>query len=268
MASLLRLNAMRRITIVVLAVSTLLAVACGADTATTTTGQPTTSTSSTTPSTTTTLAPTSTTVPPATTTTTPPGPTTSTLPGSPIDFGPRDGDVLMVIGVGYDDVLNLRAAPGADQPILERIPPTFTNLVARGNTRDLGTSLWIEATYESVAGWVHLGYVGYQGEVSDQTSVVVAELDGLPVEDTMTDLAEVVAGVFASEKPESDVVQVTPVTSGDLTEVTYDVIGLGDDAVRGVRLHIFAEETVDGLILKSVEMTAICGRGVDQGDCV
>lgn len=251
----------------------LLAAACGGDagsTTTTTTGSTTTSLATTTteaPSTTTTTQPTTTTSPAVTTTTTAPT-STSTMPGTPIEFGPAEGDVLMVIGVRYDDVLNLRAAPGADQRIEDEIPPTFDELVALGNTRELPRSFWIEVDYEGTLGWVHMGYIGYAGEVTDQTSNVVDQLGERPVEPSMTDLADVVASVFASDEPASDIVQVTPVTSGDLTEVTYDVIGLGDDAVRGVRLHIFAEESGGEFTLRSVEMTAICGRGVDDGACV
>jgi hypothetical protein len=173
----------------------------------------------------------------------------------------------MVIGVRYDDVLNLRAAPGASQPIRDEIPPTYDDLVALGNTRQLPRSFWIEVDYEGTVGWVHMGFVGYAGQVTDQTSRVVEQLGERPVEPSMTDLAEVVASVFDSDEPESDIVQVTPVTGGDLTEVTYDVIGLGDDSVRGSRLHIFAEESGSGFTLRSVEMTAICDRGVDNGLC-
>ncbi|HEY7824973.1 MAG TPA: SH3 domain-containing protein, partial [Acidimicrobiia bacterium] len=194
-----------------------------------------------------------------------PAPTTTTLAGNPIEFGPREGDVIMVIGVRHDDVLNLRAGPGADQPIVGEIPPTFTSLVALGNTRDLDPSFWIEVDYEGTVGWVHMGFIGFEGMVTDETSHVVAELGERPVESTMTDLAEVVADVFDSDsEPESDIVQVTPVTTGDLAEVTYDVIGLGDDSVGGSRLHIFAEETDDGFSLRSVEVTTICLRGVDE----
>lgn len=175
----------------------------------------------------------------------------------------------MVIGVRHDDVLNLRAGPGVGAGILDEIPPTFTDLVALGNTRQLPGSFWIEVDYEGTEGWVHLGFVGYEGVVDDLTSIVVDELGEIPVEATMTELGELVAGVFASEDPQSDIVQVTPVTSGDLAEVTYDVIGLGDDAVRGLRLHVFAEVVDDGFSLKSVEVTTICGRGVDGDElCV
>jgi hypothetical protein len=255
----------------ILGLLTMLVAACGGDEgATTTTSSPTTTTEATTttssPTTTTTSSPTTTETSPTTTTTVT---TSTTLAGEPIDFGPADGDVLMVIGVRHDDVLNLRAGPGAGAPIVDEIPPNFSDLIALGNTRQLPGSFWTEVDYEGAAGWVHMSYIGYEGVVVDQTSTVVDELSEIPVAATMTELGELVAAVFASEEPDSDIVQATPVTSGDLTEVTYDVIGLGDDAVRGLRLHLFAEPVDDAYSLKSVEETVICGRGVDDaGLCV
>jgi hypothetical protein len=248
----------------------MLAVACGSDTGepTTTTVAPTTTI---TPSPTTTNAPMrTTTTAPQPTTTTAPGPTTTTLAGEPIDFGPAAGDILMVVGVRHDDVLNLRAGPGTGQPIIDEIPPTYTELEAQGNTRDLSPGFWIEVDYEGTTGWVNLRYVAYEGVVTDETSTVVAELGERPVEPTMIDLGELVASVFASEAdPESAIVQVTPVSTGDLAEVTFDVVGIGDDSVLGSRLHVFAEKVAGGFSLRSVEVTTLCGRGVtDDGLCV
>jgi hypothetical protein len=64
---------------------------------------------------------------------------------------------------------------------------------------------------------------------------------------------------------------VIPPTVGDLGEVTFDVVGLLDDAQLGWRLHIFGQPTEggEGFSLKSVEATALCGRGVtEDGLCV
>lgn len=255
--SLLRLRGMRRLTPGFLAALGLLLAACGADVSD--------STTTTAPLTTTTADTTTTTVE----TTTTSADTTTTLAGEPIEFGPAADDVVMVAGVAYDDVLNLRAAPGADQPISDEIPPTFADLVAQGNTRDLSPGFWIEVDYEGTVGWVNFAYTAFEGDVTDETSNVIDELGERPVESTMTDLAEVVADVFDSdEEPQSDTVQVTEVVEGDLTEVTYDVVGLGDDAVLGFRLHIFAEESSDGFTLRTVEATLLCLRGVSDGLCV
>jgi hypothetical protein len=174
----------------------------------------------------------------------------------------------MVIGVRHDDVLNLRAGPGVGQPIEDEIPPTFDDLVAEGNTRELPSSFWLQVDFEGTVGWVNMTYVGYQGDTNDDTARLISELGERPSAASMTALGELIAEQYASDEPESDIVQVTPVGSGDLSEVTYDVIGLGDDAVRGVRLHVFAESSGGRFSLRTVEVTLICGRGVDDGSCV
>lgn len=244
--------------------STLVLVACspaadeGADTtqpeSTTTTGADTTTTE---PATTTTET--------ETTTTTP---TTTTIPGEIIDFGPMAGDQLMVIGVAHDDVLNLRAAPGPSQEILDMIEPTHMDLIAEGETRQIPGAFWIKVDYEGTVGWVHMSYIGYEGLTDDMTSAVVDELGEYPTAETMIELGQIVAESLASEEPRSDIVLVVDETVGDLGEVTYDVIGLGDDAVRGLRVHVFGQPVSDGFSLKSVEVTSLCGRGVTaEGLC-
>jgi hypothetical protein len=258
----LRLRDIKRVTPVLMTALALLVAACGSgagDGTTTTTTETSTDVIETTTTTTVTA-----------TTTTSPAATTTTLAGEPIEFGPADGDVVMVVGVRHDDVLNLRAAPGADQPIRDEIPPTYDTLVAQGNTRDLSPGLWIEVDYDGSLGWVNMAFTAFEGATTDETSTVVDELGERPVEPTMTALGETVADVFDSdEESQSDTVQVTEVAEGDLAEVTYDVIGLGDDAVLGFRLHVFAEETNDGFTLSSVEATILCARSVtDDGACV
>ena len=57
-----------------------------------------------------------------------------------IDFGPRNGDLLAVIGVAHDDTLNLRAGPGTTQAVVDVISPTFEDLIALGETRELDRS--------------------------------------------------------------------------------------------------------------------------------
>jgi hypothetical protein len=226
-------------------------------------------TTTTVPDTTTTTAPDTTTTTDPTTTTTAPTTTTTTLPGEPTDVGPGAGDTLMVIGVRHDDVLNLRAAPGATQPVVATIPPTEMGLEALGETRVVGTSHWTKVEHGSHIGWVHMGYVGYSGSVDDGTAYVVDQLHEYPTAPTMQELGAIIAAVFASDDPQvtSRVVQVTPATSGSLAEVTLDVIGYADDAISGVRIHVFGEKVSDGYSLKSVEVMLICLRGVADGVC-
>lgn len=210
--------------------------------------------------TTTTLAPT-TTKQPATTTTTPDTTTSTTLPGEVIDFGPVEGDTLMVIGVAYDDVLNVRTAPGVDFEVVAALAPDQLNVKALGQTRQIPDAFWIAISADGTEGWVNMRYIGYEGSTDDLTHVVIEEI-GYPTAPTMTELGLIVAESLASEDPPSDVVVVVEESLGDLGEVTYDIIGLGDDAVRGVRAHIFGQASDDGFSLKSVEVTTICGRGI------
>jgi hypothetical protein len=247
----------------------LVATACGADDA----GEATTSAGTTpTAAPSTTVAPT--TAPPATTTTTEPTtttmPPTTTPPGDPIDMGPKAGDVIAVVGVAYDDVLNVREAPGIDQRILAMLDPLEAEVVAVGNARELPHSIWYEVEAGGVRGWISAAYVAYLGDVTDVTAAVIAGFGEAPAAVTMGDLGEKVAEALASDDPESRITMSVLPSVGDLGEVTYDVIGLGDDALFGLRLHVFGtpHDSGDGFVLKSVEQTALCGRGASDGLCV
>jgi hypothetical protein len=245
----------------------LLLVGCGAgeDVATTTSlPSTTTSTTSLPESTTTTSLPVTTTTVAASTTT-----LSSGLPGDPIDFGPAEGDVLGVIGVAHDDVLNLRKVPGADQAILVGIPPLFSDLIAVGSTRQLAASMWIEVDYSGLTGWVNLRFIAYLGATGDVTSDVVSSLGETPVAPTMAELGLLVAEHLVADNPDASFVMSGPATVGDLGEVTYDIVGFGDDSVRGTRIHVFGEPVDDGFALNAVEATPFCSRGVTpDGVCL
>ncbi|HEY6628442.1 MAG TPA: hypothetical protein VI193_05640 [Acidimicrobiia bacterium] len=245
----------------------LLLVGCGAgeDVVTTSLPSTTTSTTSSPESTTTNSLPVTTTTTVAESTTT----LSSGLPGDPIDFGPAEGDVLGVIGVAHDDVLNLRAVPGADQAILVGIPPLFSDLIALGSTRQLAASMWIEVDYSGLTGWVNLRFIAYLGATSDVTADVVSSLGETPVAPTMPELGLLVAEHLVADNPDASFVMSGPATVGDLGEVTYDIVGFGDDSVRGTRIHVFGEPVDDGFALNAVEATPFCSRGVTpDGVCL
>lgn len=218
----------------------------------------------------TTSSTTTTTISPSTSTTSAQTTTTASsgLPGDPIIFGPNAGETLAVVGVAHDDVLNLRAAPGASQEIVAGIPPHFSDLVALGSTRQLSASMWIAVDYEASTGWVNLRYIAYLGATNDVTADVVAKLGGNPVAGDMLELGLLVAESLASDLPTDQVVSEAP-TTGDLGEVAIDVTGYEDDSVRGGRIHVFGQRVDDGFALHSVEVTPLCARGVDgDGLCV
>ncbi len=259
---------MQRLAIPLLTLA-LLAAACGSTAETTTTAPP----ATTAEPTTTTAAPTTTAATTTTTTTTtttePPTTTTTTLPGDPIDIGPRAGDRIAVVGVEFDDVLNLRAAPGTDQEILRGLEPTYDRLIAKGNARQLPASIWYEVDADGTVGWVSSRFVAYIGATDDITLAIVDDLGEIPRADTMLELADIVADVVKSDDPPSRVTVTVEPATGDLGEVTIDVIGLGDDAVFGIRLVILGQPDDGGFSLMAVEQTSLCARGVDaDGICV
>jgi len=235
--------------------------------ATTTTVPATTSTTPPTDTTTTAAAAATTTTAAATTTTA--GSTGTSLRGEPVDLGPPRGAELGVIGVRYNDVLNLRQRPGADQPIVGRIPPTFNGLIAQGETRRL-PAFWTKVSYQGTMGWVNMSFIAYIGRTDDVTQQTIDHFGERPEASTMTELGQLVAEAAASDDPPSRIVNVVRESTGDLGEVTFDVVGLGDDSVRGVRLHVFGERVDTSWRLRTVEQTSLCdpARGMDaDGTC-
>ncbi len=192
-----------------------------------------------------------------------------TLPGEPFDGFPNSGDHLGVMGVAHDDVLNIRAAPGTDQKVVAKAAPTLDNAVATGRARMLQRSIWYEVSVDGVIGWANSKFLTFVGSTDDVTS---AFLNGAPrpETETMVEMGELVAAGFASDDPPSRIVQSVAASVGDLGDVTYDVIGFGDDSVAGVRLHIFAapSESGEGFVLTAIEATEFCGRGSDGTICV
>lgn len=233
------------------------------DDAETTTSETTTSASTpltTATTTTTTAATTMTTV--ATTLTEP------SLPGEELESFPQSGDLLAVVGVAHDDVLNVRELPGIDQDIIATLSPTANSAIATGRARALPSSIWYELTVDGETGWSSSSFLAFLGGTDDATAEF---LDGseLPQAETMVQLADIVAAEFASQEPASEIVQTVAPTVGDLGEITYDVIGIGDDSVIGFRLHIFATplESGEGFGLGTIERTTLCGRGVTDELC-
>ncbi len=251
----------------------LLGAACGGGTAAssttvpdTSTTVPDTTTSTTVPDTTTTTVPDTT-----TTTTTVPADTTTTLPGEPIDLFWREGDVLGVVGVAHDDVLNVREGPGVSYDIVASLDPLADHVVTTGRTRMITQSIWTEVEVGGATGWVNVAYLAYLGDTFDATADTVAMIGETQGAETMVDLGAIVADAHASADPNSEIVVSVAPTVGDLGEITYDVIGLGDDALFGVRLHVFGAPDAggEGFTLESVELTPLCGRGVSaDGLCL
>lgn len=193
------------------------------------------------------------------------------LPGDAFEGFAREGDELTVVGVAHDDVLNVRRGPGTDFPVVAELAPVGETVVATGRGRLLTRSLWYEIEVGPVVGWASAGFLAFPGVVDDVTATVVDDMGERAGAETMLDLGRAVATSRASQDVESRITMAVPPEVGDLGEVTYDVIGVADDAVLGYRLHVFATPAPGGerFTLDSVEQTVLCSRGVDaDGRCL
>ena len=98
--------------------------------------------------------------------------------------------MIAVIGVRFDDVLNLREKPGTDQTILKGLAPTYDNMVAQGETWQMPSSFWYKVDADGTVGWVSARFVAYLGNVTDDTSRIVGILGEIPTAETMLGLAD------------------------------------------------------------------------------
>ena len=192
------------------------------------------------------------------------------MAGEPFDLGPQAGDLLGVVGVAFDDVLNVRIGPGTDQPVLAKLHPLDAEMIATGEHRILTQSIWNEVTVGVLRGWANSSFMAYLGSVDDITSHLIANsFDGeIPTAETMLDLGLLVADALKSDEPASRITVTVAPDVGDLGEITIDIVGLGDDAVLGIRIVVFGQPFEDGFSLGSVERQLLCGRGLtDEGLC-
>jgi hypothetical protein len=197
-------------------------------------------------------------------------PTEEDLPGDELGMA-NPGATYLVVGVAFDDTLNVRRGPGPEFEVVTELQPTGA-ATATGRDRLVDSGLWFELEVDGVTGWANSVFLAQDASTQDLTSSVIDANDGQrPTASTMEELglavAELVEPAGGEEAPVQHVI-VTPPTVGDLGEVTVDVVGLPDDSVLGWRLVIFATPTDDGFTLSSVEGTVLCRRGVSDGLCL
>jgi hypothetical protein len=192
----------------------------------------------------------------------------SGLPGEPAERGPKAGAILAVAGVAAKHTLALRAGPGIDQQTVVALPSLTHGLVATGRARSLAGAIWYELRFGAQTGWSSSRYLVWLADTSDVTSTVKTALGQRDFAETMLDLGQSVARVRAPKATAADLVVSAGPTVGDLGEIVLDVRSAGDDSVFGERLHVFGTPQTEGFVLKSVELTVLCSRGVSAGRCV
>jgi hypothetical protein len=195
-------------------------------------------------------------------------PSPTGLPGEPYDRGPKAGATLAVFGVEAGHTLALRERPGIDQQTAVALPSLTTGLVATGRARNLPGAIWYELRYGAQTGWSSARYLAWAADTSDVTAAVVAELKKYPNAETMLDLGRLVARTKVAAAGGGEVVVSGGPSVGDLGEITLDVATTGDDSVAGQRIHVFGTPIDEAFVLKSVESTVLCSRGVSAGRCV
>ncbi len=189
------------------------------------------------------------------------------LPGEAVDLFSIANQELTVVGVDFDDSLNVRAIPELSADVVATAGPAAT-LSATGRTRYNDDLFWYEVSTSNQVGWVVVNYVAMAGYTDDATAEVIESIGQTPQGATMEELGTEISKLYASDDPPSRIVQSGPTRNAETAEVTYDIIGLGDDGLAGLRLHVFATEGSGGYELKSVERTILCSRGVSaEGLC-
>ena len=199
----------------------------------------------------------------------------ASLPGERIEIYPYEGARLAVVGVAADDTLNVRTGPGTDYPVAFDLEPLADDIRATGHNRTVGEGTWAEVDAGGRSGWASVRFLLQPGLVEDVTARWYPSPSDRPSASTMTALAQAVErrwrqesiGSDRSDEPGSRVVVVDGPHSGDLAEVTVDVLGLHDDTLGGVRLHVFAERAAGRFTVRTVEVTELCRRGVTEGRC-
>ncbi len=206
-----------------------------------------------------------------------PSTTEQDLAGVPyVGPGPREGDLVSVIGVAHDDTLPIRSGPGESYAVVGSLEPVAAGIAVTGRAQLLDDSIWYEVAIDGSTGWVDASYIGLLGGVEDLTAQVVTLLGDNAAADSMLDLGVLVARLFIGDESGGRVwaveaVDVDAPTLDGPSVITADVIGGADDSVIGYRIRTFATPSSgDGPPeIDRVERTMICWRGMTaDGICL
>jgi len=193
------------------------------------------------------------------------------LAGEPWElFVPLRGEPVAVVGVAFDDILEVHVGPGENSPLIGTLDPLAVDIISAGEARQLRSSIWWRVTQGELDGWVGSRFVVRLGGTNDVTADVVEQFGAIPSAETMVELGNIVAATRVAGDPPPRLTQVSAPVIGDLGEIVFDRTGFRDDSVAGERLRIFGQplESGEGFSLKTVEATVMCSRGVsDSGLC-
>ena len=137
--------------------------------------------------------------------TTTPSAMPTTVPPTAVEPTPPTGPALglfTVVDVASDDVLNVRARPGASEPLVGTIPYYGRDVEVHAGGQQVGESWWVPVRYEGVSGWANSNYLARQvGNVGDATAAraaqIIVALRDRDIQE-LADLAHPVKGVTFS----------------------------------------------------------------------
>ena len=181
---------------------------------------------------------------------------------------------VVIFGLDQTQRVQLRALPGADQPVVVELAPSdqIQSLEQLFETED--GAQWIQVQALGQQGWI-AEEVAYRGPTQDVTEQSIASLDATTfasAEEAATAIGLVVAAQDGSA--EVIVVGTTDVAGADSTTVIADVVNNdvgnegGDGVALGRRLTIALDPAREWSPV-SVFQSVLCTRGVTaQGECV
>lgn len=183
------------------------------------------------------------------------------LPGEVVDVPPLN-EVVAVIGVEAGSGLHYRTGPGTEFESVGTLEPLGVSPAYGEIRRREDGSHWAQVMKtDGWFFWMNMKYLAFPGETTD----VTADLAELPSAATVEEAGLLVAAQRTADQPPSvQTVVVDGPVEGDAGEVVIDVVGLGDDALAGERLHVVTERTGQGHSVRSVELTPLCARGVTE----
>lgn len=185
----------------------------------------------------------------------------------------QQGRVLGVTKVLPDDVLYVRASPGASAAIVGALPFDATGITATGEMKVDGRTTWLEVSYAGFTGWASRTYLDQVASSRNVTEEWVKRLGSAASPDALArKLAGALNEMVASEgegemEGGGSAVLVGVTKSGPPRAVVY-VRGYMDDSVSGEQFVLTMREDGGSYVVDTVRASVICARGVAGSLCL
>ncbi len=215
---------------------------------------------------------------------------TSTFPaGKRFEYGPAKNTIMHVVGVRFDDVLNLRKAPGANAKLVTSKAPgplLLPQLVSLGSgwLPDDGGAWWhVEINdsgnaHHGMHVWAHTNYLKPLAAASNKTNDIVQIIgsDYSGVENLKQKLLQLRSD--DSSSPKSVISQDELGLDASGGSVQIELLGYKDDSIYGEIFYVTFtnqwnsseanDRRITGQQIGQILVTPVCQRGVSDGLCL